>query len=157
MIEKLKFTLKAWPGIALATIGVSVLTEYVSGLVGYPLREQALMDAVRRMAGWNAAFASLAFQVLVVAPVLEETVFRFVLWKLPRPGRLRIAAVTSSVLFAGAHYLQMPWPDSAFLALFFFGMAQCWLYRKTDALWCPMLNHALFNATNLVLVFALPK
>ena len=51
----------------------------------------------------------------------------------------------------------MPWPNNAFIALFFFGMAQCWLYRKTDRLWAPMLNHALFNLTNLVLLFILPE
>ena len=157
MNERLKLTLKAWPAIAFATIGISILTEYVSGLVGHPLHEQAQLDVVRRMAGWNMAFATVLFNVLVLAPLLEETVFRFVLWKLPRPGRPLVAAVTSSALFSAAHYLQMPWPDSAFLALFFFGMAQCWLYEKADRIWCPMLNHALFNATNLVLLFAIPR
>ena len=62
----------------------------------------------------------------------------------------------SSVVFSAAHYVQQPWPDAAFLALFFFGVAQCWLYRKTGRLWCAMLNHALFNLTNLVLVLVLP-
>ena len=50
-----------------------------------------------------------------------------------------------------------PWPDAAFLALFFFGLAQCWLYRKTDHIWCAILNHGLFNLTNLVLLFLLPQ
>ena len=43
--------------------------------------------------------------------------------------------------------------NSAFIALFAFGIAQCWLYRKTNAIWSPMLNHALFNLTNLLLMF----
>ena len=43
----------------------------------------------------------------------------------------------------------------AFIALFFFGVAQCWLYRKTDRIWCPMLNHALFNLTNVVLLLTI--
>ena len=50
----------------------------------------------------------------------------------------------------------MSWPNNAFVALFFFGMAQCWLYNKTGKLWTALLNHALFNLTNLILIFILP-
>ncbi len=63
----------------------------------------------------------------------------------------------SAAAFSAAHYIQMPWPNNAFIALFFFGLAQCWLYRKTDYLWCPALNHALFNTANLVLMFIVPS
>ena len=63
----------------------------------------------------------------------------------------------SSLLFSAAHYLAQPWPDAAFLALFFFGVVQCGLYQKTGCIVCAMLNHALFNLTNLVLLFVLPE
>ena len=66
-------------------------------------------------------------------------------------------AIGSSILFSAAHYIAQPFPDSAFLALFFFGLAQCWLYKKTNRLWCAILNHGLFNLTNLVLLFILPE
>ena len=76
-------------------------------------------------------------------------------------------AVASSAVFSAAHYIDyialvksggFQWLplSNAFLALFFFGIAQCWLYRKTDRIWCPMLNHCLFNLTNLVLMFVVP-
>ena len=67
------------------------------------------------------------------------------------------AALVSSLAFSAAHYIFQPFPDAAFVALFFFGLAQCWLYCKTDRIWCPMLNHFLFNLTNLVLLFVLPQ
>jgi len=66
-------------------------------------------------------------------------------------------AVVSAALFSAAHYIAQPWPDAAFLALFFFGLAQTWLYAKTKRIWCAMLNHALFNLTNLVLLFVVPQ
>ncbi|MBQ2630168.1 MAG: CPBP family intramembrane metalloprotease, partial [Kiritimatiellae bacterium] len=66
-------------------------------------------------------------------------------------------AVVVAALFSAAHYISQPFPDSAFIALFFFGLAQCWLYAKTDRSWCPMLNHALFNLTNIVLLLVLPQ
>jgi membrane protease YdiL (CAAX protease family) len=65
--------------------------------------------------------------------------------------------VLFSVLFSAAHYIMQPFPDAAFIALFFFGLAQCWLYKKTERLWCPILNHCLFNLTNVVLVLLIPQ
>ncbi len=135
------------------------------------------LDSLRNF----VAFAFLCAQVLVLLPAVEEMIFRGLLFKLPlhwlekratqkiRPTAdgstwksmattptIATAAV-SAALFSAAHYLAQPWPDAAFIALFFFGLAQCWLYRKTDRLWCAILNHALFNLTNLVLLFLLPQ
>ena len=162
----LKFTLKAWPVIAAATIGLCYLTQAVAKLFGVELPDQANIDLVRRCAGWNWDFALLCAQVLVLMPAIEELVFRFLLWRLPtrtldkNGRRLSVAgvgAVVSSVLFSAAHYIAQPFPDAAFIALFFFGLCQCWLYRKTGHLWCAILNHGLFNLTNLVLLFILPE
>ena len=120
-------------------------------------------------------FATCAFllaQVLLLLPILEEAVFRWLLFMLParlagKGGQLLAAprpdalgctlAVAASALFSAAHYISQPFPDSAFIALFFFGLAQCWLYAKTDRIWCPMLNHALFNLTNIALLLVLPQ
>ena len=184
-MRNLKFTLKAWPMIAAATIGLCYLTQLVAGWFGIELPDQANLDLVRRYAGWNRTFVFLCAQVLILMPALEELVFRFLLFKLPcKVGRARrarrnpgkaenaphddcgapggralplTAAVLSSLLFSAAHYIVQPFPDAAFIALFFFGLAQCWLYRKTGYLWCAILNHGLFNLTNLVLLFVLPE
>ena len=103
-------------------------------------------------------------------PVIEEFIFRWFLVRMPA-RRLGLDTKTATVplvvfsssLFSFAHYIDYVsiingrgfaltgW-NPAFIALFFFGLAQCWLYRKTDRIWCPMLNHALFNLTNLVLL-----
>ena len=188
-MKNLKFTVKAWPVIAIATIGLCFLTQTVAGWFGVDLKEQTVIEQMRQMGvytwrvltqeGFGAALkheASCKFLlniplVLVVAPVFEELVFRGLLWRLPtrtldrrlgtEDGRRTwvpaAGAVVSSTLFSAAHYLQFPFPDDAFLALFFFGLAQCWLFNKTNRLWCAMLNHGLFNLTNLVLLFVLPE
>ena len=149
-MSSLKLTLKAWPVIAAATIGLCFLTQLVAGWFGVELKEQTVIEQMRQMGiytwrvltqeGLGAALkheASYKFLlniplVLVVAPIFEELLFRGLLFRLP-------------------------FPDDAFLALFFFGLAQCWLYTKTDRLWCAMLNHGLFNLTNLILLFLLPE
>ena len=229
-MKNLKFTLKAWPVIAIATIGLCYLTQAVAKLFGIDLPDQANIAMVKQHAGWNRVFISLCVQIIVIMPALEEAYFRHFLYKCPQGkpswrGRLyaliptcvilllcvciplglfgstprnRILsecpchpwlcfwlgaamlafveysiraslghliaktsvwaiAVFSAVLFSAAHYIVQQFPDAAFVALFFFGLAQCWLYRKTGRLWCPILNHALFNLTNLALLFILPE
>ena len=238
MNENLKRTLKAWPVIAAATIGLCFLTQAVAELFEVKLPDQPQVDIVRwsMIHAFDSArdFASCAFllaQVLLLLPILEEAYFRYFLYRrsqlpicrrsllhallpslaivaiclyvqhgsfgpvvqqsiakefhtidpwgvfwlcvaafavveyLLRTFAMRLAAklwpylavLLSSALFCAAHYISQRFPDSAFIALFFFGLAQCWLYAKTDRIWCPMLNHTLFNLTNLVLMFVLPK
>ena len=174
--SRLRLTLKAWPVIAAATIGLCYLTQTVAKWFGIELPDQANIELVRRYAGWNRTFVLLCAQVIILMPAIEELIFRYLLFKLPttklakfrrftdspdsliaKPSITKFVAVFSSILFSAAHYLAQPFPDSAFLALFFFGLAQCWLYRKTGHLWCAILNHGLFNLTNLVLLFILPE
>ena len=175
-MKNLRLTLKAWPVIALATIGLCYLTQTVAKWFGIELPDQANIELVKRYAGWNRTFVLLCLQIIVLLPALEELIFRYLLFKLPtkklakfrrftdspdsliaKPSVTKFIAVFSSILFSAAHYLAQPFPDSAFLALFFFGLAQCWLYKKTNRLWCAILNHGLFNLTNLVLLFILPE
>ena len=160
--SNIKLTLKAWPVIAAATIGLCYLTQTVAKGFGIELPDQANIELVERYAGWNKTFILLCAQVLVLMPAIEELIFRYLLFKLPaklityRLSLIATAAI-SSLLFSAAHYIFQPWPDAAFIALFFFGLAQCWLYKKTARLWCAILNHGLFNLTNLVLLFVLPE
>ena len=175
-MKTLKFTLKAWPLITMITVALCFLTGFVSERVfGIELDNQESIEQVRRMIIWlvrrlcNGAglhwyfFRDLmslfwmVFSLVALVPALEEVVFRWLLFRLPKPKRPLILAMASSALFSAAHYIQMPWPNNAFIALFFFGMAQCWLYHKTNKLWSPLLNHSLFNMTNLVLLFILPE
>ena len=182
MNDKLKFTLKAWPMIAAATIGLCFLTQGVAKLFGIDLPDQEQMTTVRNyllhtfdsMQHFKVT-VSLLLQVLLMAPMLEEALFRQLGWRLPvkflargKSAAVWAFAVASSAVFSAAHYIDyialvksggFQWLplSNAFLALFFFGLAQCWIYRKTDRIWCPMLNHALFNLTNLVLLFVVPE
>lgn len=161
MNKKLKTTLLAWPLITIATIAVCWMTGLVAELLHCEMPAQPSLSAVLNSRGWTLV-KNIA-SILVAAPVLEEFLFRWVLWRLPtRFLGVRAdlpAAIASSVLFSAAHYVQetTPFPDTAFVALFLFGFLQCRLYRKTESIWCPMLQHSLFNLANLVLIFAFPK
>ena len=161
MNGRLRTTLKAWPAIFMIAVALSFLTQQVAKLFGIDLPDQAQIEFVKRYAGWNLTFAFIVVQVVLLLPAIEEVVFRWLIWRLPtgfaRIGRFSVPlAVLASAVFSAVHYIAQPFPDSAFIALFFFGLAQCWLYRRTGRLWCAILNHALFNLTNLALLFVLP-
>ena len=172
MNKNLKTTLK----FSLATvIGASVLcgaTEMVAKwCFGIELPVQNQVDFVKSYVGWNRVFVAIVEQAVLLMPALEEIVFRWLLWKLPLSlahkwsggGRIArvVLAAAGSALFAFAHYIDYAllatkrefaltgW-NGAFVALFFFGMMQCLLYRKTDRLWCPVANHAIFNILNVI-------
>lgn len=160
--KKLLFALKVWPFVFAATLGLCYLTTFVSNALGCPLPDQPSLAALRNMHGFQ--LAKWTVLVVVVAPLVEETIFRFGLFAFPLwmakrfAGKktlaaiLAVLAVVSSVLFTMAHYRGMRL-DNAFAALFFFGLAQCAVCRKTGGILAPFVDHALFNAANMAFLF----
>ena len=175
MKSRLKATLLSCLAMFVGAGLLCFATEHVAKAVfGVELPVQDQVEFVRRHMGWNATFAILLLQIVAIMPALEEILFRGLLWKLPLSlarrwsgprgaGARGVSACLVSAAFAFVHYIDysrliggrgfslVGW-NSAFLALFFVGMAQCWLYRKTDALWCPVANHALFNVLNTAMI-----
>ncbi len=164
MMRNLKYVAAAWPVMTLVTAATCFLTDTIAKWLGIELPPQPSLDAVLNSRGWYLV-ANIAL-ITLIAPIAEEAVFRGLLFKLPMRffakfryfgiSKVLLIAV-SSLLFTAAHYIQMPFPDNAFVALFLFGLIQCHLYTRTNALWCPMATHALFNLTNLVLLFLFPE
>lgn len=103
----------------------------------------------------------LALFVIVVAPVVEETLFRRVVFgRLWAAGWPRTGAALSALAFAVAHE---PWrPELAqwllLLAVYAgMGVLLCMLYRRTRSLLAPIAAHGLHNALTLLLALvALP-
>ena len=161
-----KTTLAAWPIIFGIVAGICYLTTLISEWIGHPLPAQPSLEAIRNMRGLQLVKWCLI--IVVGAPVLEELIFRFCLFRAPlwvtgkmlKSGPQRIVsmglAVGSAILFTAAHYRGIAL-NNAFVALFAFGIAQCVLLVRTHSLASPILNHALFNMTNLVLLFVFPN
>ena len=79
MTSRLKFTLKAWPVVAAATIGIGYLTQGVASLFGVEFPEQLQMEAARvyllhafdsPRSFCNAVL--LLSEVLLIAPALPS-------------------------------------------------------------------------------------
>ena len=94
----------------------------------------------------------LGFLVLFQAPLVEEPLFRGVVFRgfassLP----MWAAMALSGFLFAIVHV-----NAASFVALCFLGCAFAELYRRTGTILAPMTAHALFNAANLALLPFIP-
>ena len=143
------FGLIAWGAYMAVTTVVSV------GLSNYA--PSVDLDQAQDV-GFNSLTTSLdvlyAFLVIViVAPIVEEVVFRGYLYGSLRP-RLPWwgAAVIVSVLFGVVHGQLNVAIDTFFLSL-----VMCYLRERTGAIWSGIFVHALKNALAFYILFVSPE
>lgn len=87
----------------------------------------------------------LAISIVVVAPVVEEIVFRGYIYSVTKRFTARLfSTLISAVLFAVVHNFIPGMVPLAFLAILL-----TISYEITGSLWAPISMHALFNATTL--------
>lgn len=90
----------------------------------------------------------LAFVALIGAPVVEEILFRGIMYPtIKRAGYPGIALWITAIVFALTHA-----NGAAFISLVFFAVIQSMLYERTGNLLAPILAHGLFNGANFVLL-----
>ena len=91
---------------------------------------------------------ALGFLVLLEAPLVEEPLFRGVMFR----GFASVLPVWAAMALSGILFAVVHVNAASFLALFFLGCAFAELYRRTGTILAPMTAHALFNAANLALL-----
>ena len=91
------------------------------------------------------AISFVVFSAVVVAPLVEEPLFRGLLfgWLRTRCG-VWGGAILSSVIFAGVHFTLF-----GFVPLVVLGVILAYVYQRTGSLYPAMVFHAVFNATTL--------
>jgi membrane protease YdiL (CAAX protease family) len=152
--------LRALPFRALAPIvllligSVTVFSElYVVAqrVVPVPPEFEALLRDLLRIDGRVDLLLTTAVAV-VLAPILEEALFRGVILQgLARRRGPRAAALWTAAFFALFHFYN-PWQ---ILPTFFLGLLLAWLVMTTGSLWPAIVLHAAFNGLSLA-VFAVP-
>jgi uncharacterized protein len=106
-----------------------------------------------------AVYAVLAVIVVLIAPVIEETVFRGLLLRsfMWRTG-FWPAALASSVIFALFHTYEVDTLSGALTlagVIFVLGLSNCLLARWSGRLAAGIIVHALFNALAVVVLVAM--
>ena len=148
LFTALKFILVMLP-VVLLLQGASIqLLEKL----GQPREDQmAVLMLMKSKSWWVTAYFGVF--AIVIAPVAEEFIFRGMLFPFVRQlGFPKLAWFGVSGLFALIH-MNAP----TFVPLFVFALALTWLYEKTDNLLAPITAHALFNATNFLLLLLTQK
>lgn len=126
------------------------LATFVYGLLGreppepeWLLRFMADFAAAESPRAAAAVVAGLVFGALVLAPVLEEFLFRGLLqgWLERHLGRPKMAVLLTALLFAAVH-------RSLFFLPALFAVSLCFSAAKAKGggLAAPMLAHSLYNA-----------
>ena len=135
------------------TLAVFFVTGLVSELTrllfeDVPTAEDQLGVASTRLSSLDLVCLLIATAVL--APVVEEIVFRGLLYPLVRQRRGRVVAVVvSALVFAVIHGFVLLWPG-----LFLFGVVLAVVFETSGSLYPAIVLHALNNALAVGLVYA---
>jgi membrane protease YdiL (CAAX protease family) len=92
---------------------------------------------------------------IVIAPIGEELFFRGVLFRALRDRHgFWIGAVGSAIGFGLIHFIPDAAADTALLmiAMFFTGIALCFLYERRGTIVAPLAAHVTFNVIGIVLL-----
>jgi uncharacterized protein len=95
---------------------------------------------------------------VVIAPIGEELFFRGVLFRTLRDRHgFWVGAVGSAVGFGLIHFIPGSAVDAALLmfAMFFTGLALCFLYERRGTIVAPLAAHVTFNVIGIVLLLGL--
>ncbi|MED6314723.1 MAG: CPBP family intramembrane glutamic endopeptidase [Verrucomicrobiota bacterium] len=114
---------------------------------------QKLVTLIAEEAAKSDRTASLIFFVVMavaVAPIAEEILFRGILYPVIKQiGHPSLAAIGTAILFALFHVNLLTFASLTVVAL---GLIA--VYELTDNLLAPITAHAVFNASNLIMLFS---
>lgn len=134
-------------GVMPLVLGYNIVAHMVMEWMGHTPEVQDVTRIITETSG-PAAKLYLALLALVIAPVVEEILFRGVL--LPaftRAAGVKPAIVAVSLLFAMVHG---HWPS--FVPLFMLSVALCLAYIYRGSLVVSMAMHACFNGLTVAVI-----
>ena len=134
--------------ICLIALGLNWASgELLSRLAGIDLSDQDLVKVVTSNTLSPGSKAILYSFVLLEAPLLEEPLFRGVVFG----GFSKVMPVWAAMALSGFLFALVHINAATMIPLWFLGIAFAWLYASTDTLLAPMAVHFTFNAVNLTL------
>jgi membrane protease YdiL (CAAX protease family) len=140
----------AYPLCLWIETAAALINRAINHDLGIKEDQNVLISAMRQpQPAW--VLAALIVAAVIGAPLLEELVFRGILYNaLRRYCRGILAAVAAALFFAALH---MVW--SNLLQLFVLALILTWLYERTGRLVASISLHAVNNLVALLLVLSL--
>jgi membrane protease YdiL (CAAX protease family) len=129
-----------------AIVGIAILSSELNNILNYyfPLStDSQIIDTLMQ-----DDLLGVFITVLLVAPIVEEMLFRgIILEGLARHYKLMTAVLTSSILFALVH---LPVGVIVALNIFFLALFLAWVRLESGSLLLCVICHATFNAIPFV-------
>jgi len=145
----LRWMLAAVPLTLLGLVIAGALTSVAQSLLPHAPNQQCI--EVQQQYGHSVLLALPV--VCLAAPIVEETIFRGVLYRWLRGVMpLGTAMLVSAAIFALAHAITL-----LFLPLLGLGMLLAWVYEHSNSLWPGVLVHALFNLAGIIAILTATK
>ncbi len=139
--------------VAFVSFTLNAIVVLLAG-VEDPVEQQLLQDA---LAG-GLPLALVALLAVVVAPLVEEVIFRGVLFRaLADRINLSVGLVLSAAIFAVIHVEVVLSQPFALVGLFTVGFLLALAYHLTGNLMVAVLGHAVFNAISLGLTLLIDR
>jgi uncharacterized protein len=107
--------------------------------------------------------ASMMIQAIIFAPIVEEIIFRGIIYRhFKRNGRYLIPLIVSTLLFATMHslnaILSAQWADLWYIPVYaFMSLVLTYTYEKTQNLYSSVFLHCINNTISIAAMFMLVK
>ncbi|CAI5525205.1 unnamed protein product [Closterium sp. Naga37s-1] len=144
----------SWAGVGVLTAGLVVFatataTTALSGGIDPPREDaDALVQVLPIIAASPFSTGALIFVAGVLAPILEETIFRaFLLTSLTKWMPVPLAVAGSACAFAAAHMTPNEFPKLAAL-----GLVLGFTYVRTRNLLTPIIIHSVWNSGVIIIL-----
>ncbi|CAI5526566.1 unnamed protein product [Closterium sp. Naga37s-1] len=144
----------SWASVGVLSAGLVVFatataTTMLSGGIDAPREEaDALVQVLPIIAASPFSTGALIFVAGVLAPILEETIFRaFLLTSLTKWMPVPLAVAGSACAFAAAHMTPNEFPKLAAL-----GLVLGFSYVRTRNLLTPIIIHSVWNSGVIILL-----
>ena len=141
--KDIKRTLKYF----VAFLPVIFIMSFLCKIMLFEYEEQKLVVEIKKNFNNNLLFNF--FLIIIVAPIIEEIVFRGLFYKTLKNFIPFVqASIISSLIFAIIHENIL-----SLTILFLLSLYLTWIYERTNSILYPILTHSIFNFLNLLLIY----
>ena len=141
--KDIKRTLKYF----VAFLPVIFIMSFLCKLMLFEYEEQKMVVEIKKNF-YNNLFFNF-FLIIIVAPIIEEIVFRGLFYKTLKNFIPFVqASIISSLIFAIIHENIL-----SLTILFLLSLYLTWIYERTNSILYSILTHSIFNFLNLLLIY----
>ena len=140
----------AWQFLLVALIGVFACVGFnlLISLTGIDSWGRGYEDTAELIYGGD--FLWTVVGVVFVIPVIEELIFRGLVYKRVRYYFGVLPAIISSAVYFGIYHMNVPQAIYATIL----GLLMAWIYTKFETIWAPILFHVSANGISVILTFS---